>query len=233
MSHIKKAFTLIELLIVIAIIAILAAILFPVFAQAREKARQSSCLSNLKQFALSWQMYADDNNERACPTYLSDFSTWWDGYDNTWADGTFYYDRGLLSPYIKCGYISKCPSFTGKTFDRPQTGYSYSRLIGGEYQWLTETFDPEPISLSEIKNPAKALCFCDGAMNSGGELYGSQMLQNPQYTETMTRCDFRHIGSVNTAYCDGHVSGVKNPNIHTDSQFPQLGSLSEDDSAYF
>ena len=59
----KKAFTLIELLVVIAIIAILAAILFPVFAQAREKARQTSCLSNLKQIGLGLMMYTQDYDE--------------------------------------------------------------------------------------------------------------------------------------------------------------------------
>jgi prepilin-type N-terminal cleavage/methylation domain-containing protein/prepilin-type processing-associated H-X9-DG protein len=61
--HARKAFTLIELLVVIAIIAILAAILFPVFAQAREKARQTACLSNLKQIGLGMMMYAQDYDE--------------------------------------------------------------------------------------------------------------------------------------------------------------------------
>ena len=64
----KKAFTLIELLVVIAIIAILAAILFPVFAQARAKARQTADLSNLKQLALGWLMYAQDYDETVLPT---------------------------------------------------------------------------------------------------------------------------------------------------------------------
>jgi prepilin-type N-terminal cleavage/methylation domain-containing protein len=63
MNSRNQAFTLIELLVVIAIIAILAAILFPVFAQAREKARQASCLSNAKQIGLAGQMYAQDYDE--------------------------------------------------------------------------------------------------------------------------------------------------------------------------
>src|SRR5687768_14208579 len=58
----RRGFTLIELLVVIAIIAILAAILFPVFAQAREKARQTSCLSNLKQLSTAMMMYAEDSD---------------------------------------------------------------------------------------------------------------------------------------------------------------------------
>src|SRR5436305_2601500 len=60
----RRGFTLIELLVVIAIIAILAAILFPVFAQARDKARQAGCLSNLKQLALGYHMYAQDFDEK-------------------------------------------------------------------------------------------------------------------------------------------------------------------------
>src|SRR2546425_2646692 len=83
----RRAFTLIELLVVIAIIAILAAILFPVFAQAREKARQATCVSNLKQLGTAAMMYAQD-------------------YDETWpmleSGGTARLTvANLLDPYIK------------------------------------------------------------------------------------------------------------------------------------
>src|SRR6266550_4116230 len=78
----RNAFTLIELLVVIAIIAILAAILFPVFAQAREKARQASCLSNMKQLGMSALMYSQDYDERfmlSVPGNVrASFTTPWD-----------------------------------------------------------------------------------------------------------------------------------------------------------
>ena len=67
----RNGFTLIELLVVIAIIAILAAILFPVFGQAREKARQTACFNNLKQIGLAYQMYAQDYDEAIVPGVVS------------------------------------------------------------------------------------------------------------------------------------------------------------------
>ena len=89
----KKHFTLIELLVVIAIIAILAAILFPVFAQAREKARQASCLSNMKQIATAIQLYTDDNHE-TLPMVRNGYCMW----------------QQSLMFYIKNGAIFYCPS---------------------------------------------------------------------------------------------------------------------------
>jgi len=96
-------FTLIELLVVIAIIAILAAILFPVFAQAREKARQSGCLSNLKQIGTGLMMYTQDYDEAyPCNWYGSLWPTTPDGKAYKWMDAVF--------PYVKNEQVFSCPS---------------------------------------------------------------------------------------------------------------------------
>src|SRR5689334_15603253 len=93
---VKRAFTLIELLVVIAIIAILAAILFPVFAQARDKARSASCLSNMKQVGIAVMMYAQDYDE-IYPKVLMDY------YCVYWPTSTDSYCpwQGLIQPYLK------------------------------------------------------------------------------------------------------------------------------------
>jgi prepilin-type N-terminal cleavage/methylation domain-containing protein/prepilin-type processing-associated H-X9-DG protein len=109
MSNRKSAFTLIELLVVIAIIAILAAILFPVFAQAREKARSTACLSNVKQLTLGWVMYAQDYDEQ--------FPQWDWGKSYSGGSGVGVEKNNATSlwlnaiyPYVKNAQVYKCPS---------------------------------------------------------------------------------------------------------------------------
>ena len=97
----RSAFTLIELLVVIAIIAILAAILFPVFAQAREKARQASCTSNLKQVGLAMLMYAQDYDE-TLP---------WAAYNPAGQPLVMWYD--LVEPYVRSGAAGVMSPVTG------------------------------------------------------------------------------------------------------------------------
>jgi prepilin-type N-terminal cleavage/methylation domain-containing protein/prepilin-type processing-associated H-X9-DG protein len=98
----RTGFTLIELLVVIAIIAIIAAILFPVFAQVREKARQSSCASNLKQLTAALAMYAQDYDEMMLAEVTSPPI-------NGGTDTGVPYDRQLV-PYVKSDQVYACPS---------------------------------------------------------------------------------------------------------------------------
>src|SRR5690242_16187613 len=121
----RRAFTLIELLVVIAIIAILAAILFPVFAQAREKARQATCLSNMKQLGLAFRMYLQDydgyfpgraggvTNTTARP----DFGTTPNSNLGHWTCGQVVstsnpcrVEEGAVYPYVKNALVFQCPS---------------------------------------------------------------------------------------------------------------------------
>ncbi len=119
----RRAFTLIELLVVIAIIAILAAILFPVFAKAREKARQSSCASNLKQIGVAWQQYVQDYDERfgrhyaACggPIAYPDGSA--DGNNNVWMNQIYAYTKSVQ--------VYKCPSSPETFFFNQSTQFNY------------------------------------------------------------------------------------------------------------
>ncbi len=104
----KQGFTLIELLVVIAIIAILAAILFPVFATARDKARQTSCLSNMKQTALAVLMYTQDYDETFAKAEFVDQNNWgaWPGNHYLWSSVL------CVQPYMKNVDIFRCPSDT-------------------------------------------------------------------------------------------------------------------------
>ncbi len=101
----RRGFTLIELLVVIAIIAILAAILFPVFARAREKARQTSCLSNLKQLGLGVLMYAQDYDEILTPGYVYEI---YPAGNTDWLVSWMQ----LCQPYVKNAQLCVCPSWS-------------------------------------------------------------------------------------------------------------------------
>ena len=120
MFRIKKGFTLIELLVVIAIIAILAAILFPVFAQAREKARQTSCLSNLKNIGTAIMLYVDDNHETYPLTYSTD------------ANYPKCHFPAILNSYVKNYAVWYCPSWIS-TYDKSvdEASQGINALNGG------------------------------------------------------------------------------------------------------
>ncbi|HEV2472491.1 MAG TPA: prepilin-type N-terminal cleavage/methylation domain-containing protein [Chthonomonadales bacterium] len=173
----NKAFTLIELLVVIAIIAILAAILFPVFAQAREKARQITCVSNLKEIGLASNMYLQDYDE----TFVC-------GWGGPTLDAEHCMWRYALQPYIqRYGSITAnpydttqfgnqgifvCPDQPASQASYGPTGYgmnAYSLTQG--YQYLAAGTEGYPgVALASIIQPANLAAFADAeSVNSGGD----------------------------------------------------------------
>jgi prepilin-type N-terminal cleavage/methylation domain-containing protein/prepilin-type processing-associated H-X9-DG protein len=205
-------FTLIELLVVIAIIAILAAILFPVFAQAREAARKTACASNLRQLASATLMYVQDYDER--------FPR--DSWGSNPTDPWWY----LIQPYAKNGQLLNCPSTQdradvrgnlgtdGRTHDqiriamgaRVNYGFSEAIINGG----MAQAAIPVPAGKAMLSDAQATVIPYWGdnfQICGGGEcwrlpLRGTSVCptQGPQQ---------RHQGQINVAFCDGHVKTIR------------------------
>ena len=234
----RNGFTLIELLVVIAIIAILAAILFPVFARAREKARQASCQSNLKQLGIAFMMYAQDYDEMMpvgvyfSPDWSLEYA--WDYFVN-WNTGA--YTVGLIEPYTKNGQLNVCHSFKGaQTWGRPASGYALNATYvcppAGEF-WPSG-WPKLPAALAQIAVPAQTALLADSAYYSSGTLCQNNFLRAPGdgfYSWVGPNAHFRHNGVVNVLYCDGHVKAA-NKKCNAVATSPDCGDLSSDDSAY-
>ena len=147
----RRAFTLIELLVVIAIIAILAALLFPVFSQAREAARRTTCSSNLKQFGVTWTLYLGDNDERMpdrrdIKTALG-FRPW-----TSWppSDPRSVWALQVLGVYISRSDLS-CPSAKAMFFNTPQVEQLDSnRNVSYYWMWRFDRADPTIIELDNF-----------------------------------------------------------------------------------
>jgi prepilin-type N-terminal cleavage/methylation domain-containing protein/prepilin-type processing-associated H-X9-DG protein len=184
----RKGFTLIELLVVIAIIAILAAILFPVFAKAREKARQTSCLSNLKEISLAMLMYAQDYDERLTKCRMGDPAGggWQSPPTTCWR----WYEE--IAPYIKNTQILSCPSYPGQgAFGF--LGYGLNLAIGGA----------DHLPLAQIAKPSETLLLCD--INGDFVEWLPSFAGNP----CNGNAPLRHNGGLNIAWCDGHAKWMQ------------------------
>ena len=187
----RNAFTLIELLVVIAIIAILAAILFPVFAKAREKARQSSCQSNVKQMMLAFTQYKQDYDETWPFMYWTAATSWQPNFNaspNYWG--------GQIAPYIKNLQIFFCPSNTG----RGSTNYIYNGYLA-----CTAGGTASPRADAGIAFPAATI-----AIGETGD--GWWCIDNGSTTQITSppnnapgRLNDLHNGGCNFGYCDGHA----------------------------
>ncbi|MHB8993994.1 MAG: type II secretion system protein [Armatimonadota bacterium] len=194
----KRGFTLIELLVVIAIIAILAAILFPVFAKAREKARQSSCLSNVKQLGLAFLQYVEDYDE------TTPFCT----YPTTGVNCRWYYS---MQPYMKNTAILVCPSA------KNEFGYSQGYAWGYEKLFTRAATNlwGGGIPLGSIPYPSETHAFAEShgfGSDSSGNSIGLQMAGFGAFsTPAANMWNYavwavdRHNDGMNIVLCDGHA----------------------------
>jgi prepilin-type N-terminal cleavage/methylation domain-containing protein/prepilin-type processing-associated H-X9-DG protein len=197
----RRGFTLIELLVVIAIIAILAAILFPVFAQAREAARKTSCMNNCKQIAIGTMQYVQDYDET--------FPKGWQGYPAA------IYWFTVIDPYIKSSGVTtvsgiyKCPSWTtstgasraygwnigcNDTAPAYANGFGYYPLDGSPYR-----------TLAEINRPSDTIFCGDISQYPSGsnQLYIVWVKTDQRYTPA------RHQEGANYCFADGHAKWMK------------------------
>jgi prepilin-type N-terminal cleavage/methylation domain-containing protein/prepilin-type processing-associated H-X9-DG protein len=220
-------FTLVELLVVMAIIAMLLSILMPVLGNARELAKRLKCGTNLHQLMLAWFMYADDHDGIVMPgkDYNkfpdSDVDTqfWtgrWRDDDSKPQGGSLFPEEGYLYPYAPNGKLNACPTFRKQMTlsDHGQLGYGYNfRYLSAQDDWQTgSVYITHWTKLARITRASRVVAFADCGRNKKNSGLGFPREMTPFLTPPRAQYPSfqgRHDGTGNVAWVDGHISVEK------------------------
>lgn len=254
----SRGFTLIELLVVIAIISILAAILFPVFARARENARRTSCMSNVKQFGLAVMQYVQDYDENYPPVMIETAQTPPDGH--FWyneAGHSYWFWPQILYPYHKSTDMFYCPSSSIQSRHDDGTVRTEKAPHMGNYgaNGLILATRAKGKSMASITSPASVYLFFDSGsymMNTDrtlgprgyywyipgtgpGSATNLSITGSYELLDDAMNGDFatgRHFGGVNMAFADGHVKWLRSSEVYNEARKCTATCTGSTDSAW-
>ncbi len=204
----RTGFTLIEILVVIAIIGLLAALIFPVFNSARNSSRRTACASNLHQIGLAVQMYAQDARNQFPPFYADLLSEKY----CCWATQIY--------PYTRSTAVFKCPSFAYGEFklDCPAPVKTGDKTFPLETWRGSYDLNLFPIrggrSVNAIRNPTETILLCDGMGSQQSFGIEDKTIGNsPVSVRDFRVLGNRHDNGINVCFVDGHVKWMKNEEL--------------------